>query len=640
MTNLERQKLGKLTSFGIKEPWQCLLLLPERWDDFSIILEDFKKNILPGSPYFFRCRIVQAPKVSFKNKAPRLTAVVVDEKNNRGRVMAYGDTREMEKQLNAQEGWFYLYAALDRDQETGQIWINNPEIIPREWHGKLRPHYPGKPRVIGSPLVRERVLGLLPTELKRAAAWVQQEVKQYGTREELMTLCGLPPYVTFENILLRSHTPITIKQGETAQKSLMRLAAIRVIQRASKGLGKTIEIEPIPMQRVWSRLSSVGFKLTSDQVNAVKDIVNDLESGYPTKRLLSGDVATGKTVVYALAAAAVADAGRTTAILLPTAGLANQVSENMKSWWPDLQIQTITGESSGGELTGSIVIGTTALLHRRFHQAPDLLVVDEQHKYSRDQREQLMSPHTQLLEVSATPIPRTQALLRYGVLNISRLTMRHNKNKITTRIWSADNTKELSRALHATLNKGLQLLVIYPKRERDESGKVDLKDIHTAYEGWEKKFPGRVRMAHGAMSDAEKIQILDDMAQRRADILISTTVVETGIDLDGLYHLLIVNPERHGLVTLHQLRGRVARKGGEGYCDLLLTREVGDKSRQRLEAFSRETDGFKLAEIDMRTRGIGDLSFDSDKQSGADESFLYGRAIDIEILDEMVQAVV
>lgn len=637
MTGSEQTKLGKLTSFGIQEPWQGLLLLPERWDDFKSHLEHFKKNILPGSFYCFRCRLIQTPKVIFKGKVPRLTAVVVDQHDNRGRVMAYGDTRTLEKELNTTKGWFYMYASLDRDTETGQIWINSPEIVPEQWQGQLRPRYPGKAHVISSTLVRDRILHLLPSEIKQAAHWLQEELRPFGTSAELMQLCNLPPTISFENLLLRSHTPLSLKQGIRAQESLMKLAALKLIHNANRNASQTIEIESIPMQKIWNRLSSVPFKLTKDQTLAVKNIMADLESNYPSKRLISGDVATGKTVVFALAAAAVADAGRTAAIMLPTAGLVAQVATNMKLWWPDLQIQTVTGDNLDNDITGQIIIGTTALLHRRFHNAPDLLVVDEQHKYSREQREQLMSPHTHLLEVSATPIPRTQALLRYGILNISKLSQRHNKSQITTRIWSSKNTIDLSKSLYATLNKGLQLLVVYPKRGKDPSGNLDLKDIHTAYEGWEKKFPGRVRMAHGAMTDNEKKRVLDAMASRQADILIATTVIEVGIDLPDLYHLLIINPERHGLVTLHQLRGRIARRGGKGHCDLLVTREISPKSRKRLEVFSKETDGFKLAEIDMRTRGIGDLALDGDKQSGTDESFLFGRSIDIDILDEMVE---
>lgn len=632
----KQNKLGKLSAFGIKEPWQTSLLLPEGWDDFTRPLKSFKRTILSGSSYYFRCCLDVPPKVTFKGRIPRLTAVLLDEEKNRGRLMAYGDTRFLEKELNAlKESWFYLYATLDRDPETGHIWINNAEIIPPEWHNQLRPRYPGKPHIIGSGLVRDRVLDLLQEGLPQASEWLKKELSPIGTPADLMTKCGLRPTISFDKLLLRAHTPLTIKQGKLAQKCLMKLAALKLIKNAKNSQRNSIE--PIAMNTIWGRLLTVGFDLTPDQKKAVVSIAADLESGLPTQRLLSGDVATGKTIVYALVAAAVADAGRITAIMLPTAGLVAQVTNNMRTWWPDLNIQSISGESTYSDITGQIIIGTTAILHRRFHNAPDFLVIDEQHKYSRNQREQLMAPHTHLLEVSATPIPRTQALLRYGMLQISRLTQRHKKSTITTRIWSKENTAELTQNIFKTLNNGQQLLVIYAKREKTDNSKLDIKDINTAYEGWSKKFPGRVRMAHGAMKDHEKKAALDAMLAGQADIMLATTIFEVGMDLPNLYHLLIVDPDRYGLVTLHQLRGRIARQGGKGSCDLLITRDLAPKTKKRLDVFCNESDGFKLAELDMRARGIGDISIDGDTQSGADESFLFGRSIDVDVLDEMIE---
>ena len=187
------------------------------------------------------------------------------------------------------------------------------------------------------------------------------------------------------------------------------------------------------------------------------------------------------------------------------------------------------------------------------------------------------------------------------------------------------------------MEQGKQVLVVYPKRQ-DEDEQAARHSVDGAFRLWDKIFPGQVRLAHGGQTDEEKGAALRDLRENRAQILVATTVVEVGIDLPNLYHVVVVHPERHGLSGLHQIRGRAARKGGVGYCDLYLPEPVSADSMERLKVLTLTENGFEVAEHDMRLRGIGDLAKESEKQSGADETFLFGRPVRVEVLDAVLKS--
>ncbi len=239
-------------------------------------------------------------------------------------------------------------------------------------------------------------------------------------------------------------------------------------------------------------------------------------------------------------------------------------------------------------------------------------------------------------------------LARYGVVKVSKLTKPHTPMDIHTRIWSAEQSKELGRQVFETIKNGDQVLYVYPLREADECEEEkpagapgrrgnELTSATEIFEKWEKIYPGKVRLIHGQMADDEKTAALCDMREGRAAVLIATTVVEVGTNLPKLRRVVIVHPERHGLTTLHQIRGRVARLGGEGWCDLFLPYPLKEASMKRLQVLEETQDGFKVAEHDMRVRGVGDLSSNSSKQSGADGTFLFGRPVSIEALDAVME---
>jgi len=267
-------------------------------------------------------------------------------------------------------------------------------------------------------------------------------------------------------------------------------------------------------------------------------------------------------------------------------------------------------------------------------------VVDEQQRFSRDQREAL-GPHTHLLEATATCIPRSLALVRYAGLPVTRLRQIHVDKRIETRIVDFEGRAALFAEAKAVLARNEPLVIVYPKRESGEEDpavpSTSIDDVETAAKAWEKFAPGQVRAASGARAQADNIQAVADIRSGAAKVLVTTTVIEVGIDLPNLYTMIVVRPDRLGLTTLHQLRGRLARAGGVGQFIMYLPDPVKDSTLQRLRVMVRETDGFRIAQADLEQRGFGDLDRNSERQAGSGEKFLVGRVLKPEHVDAAIE---
>jgi ATP-dependent DNA helicase RecG len=290
-----------------------------------------------------------------------------------------------------------------------------------------------------------------------------------------------------------------------------------------------------------------------------------------------------------------------------------------------------------------LLIGTTALLFRKTG-AFDLVVVDEEQKFSVQQREQLLGYDGHHLTSSATCIPRSQALARFGAISVSELRENHTPKNIETRLWTAQDRATLQGELRAYLRGGGQLLIVYPMKDDSTDGDVATGEaasagtkwsVANAATHWEALYPGRVRALTGEDTDDTKTAVMADMRENRAQILLATSLVETGVNLPGLRRVMIVMPDRFGLTQLHQLRGRAARLGGEGECDLYAPTPLSPKALERITRFLTCRTGFEVAELDLQLRGCGDLGRGSLKQSGADDTFVYGTALTVDLLESV-----
>ena len=378
---------------------------------------------------------------------------------------------------------------------------------------------------------------------------------------------------------------------------------------------------PFDQPTIKSFVDSLPFRLTNAQRLAAWEILQDFESKHPMNRLLQGDVGSGKTVVAGLAALQAAKSGLQSAIMAPTEILANQHAETLaKLLEPfDIKIALLTGSVKGkarqqlldnlesGQI--DIIVGTHALIQKKinYHNL-GFVVIDEQHRFGVQQRQTLLDKSTHmphLLAMTATPIPRSLALTLYGELEISILNeLPPGRQPIETKIWSPASAPALYKKIDSELANGRQAYVICPLI--DDNPNNDRKSVESEYHVLKKAFPGRkIGLMHGKLSSDDKHSIMQDFSSGKIDILLSTTVVEVGVNVPNATIMLIQNADHFGLSQLHQLRGRVGRGPNKSYCFLMLSNH--DKPSERLLEIESSQDGFYLAEVDLRIRGPGEI---------------------------------
>ncbi|NCG17156.1 MAG: DEAD/DEAH box helicase, partial [Synechococcales cyanobacterium H12SWP_bin.12] len=394
-------------------------------------------------------------------------------------------------------------------------------------------------------------------------------------------------------------------------------------------------------------LSLLPFELTGAQKRVLAEIEQDLVRPEPMARLVQGDVGSGKTVVAIAALLRAVEAGCQGALMAPTEVLAAQHYRNLCSWLPPLHVsvELLTGSTprrsrrqilsdlSGGTLR--ILVGTHALLEDPVaFDRLGLVVVDEQHRFGVRQRNRLLDkglqPH--LLTMTATPIPRTLALSLHGDLDVSQIDeLPPGRTPIRTKVVKSSEREEAYELIREQVLQGQRIYVVLPLVE--ESEKVDLRsavDVHRQLS--EEVFPEfNVGLLHGRLASAEKQSVIAEFAGGGTQILVSTTVVEVGVDVPEASVMVIDHADRFGLAQLHQLRGRVGRGAAASYC-LLVNDSRNPLAKQRLEVLVRSNDGFEIAEMDLRFRGPGQVL--GTRQSGLPDLALASLADDGSVLEE------
>ena len=373
-------------------------------------------------------------------------------------------------------------------------------------------------------------------------------------------------------------------------------------------------------------ISRFGFEFTEGQKNAVNDIFSDLSSPRSMNRLLQGDVGSGKTAVALCAIYTAVKSGYQAAMLAPTEILAEQNYKIISRLFPEYEVIFLSGSIKAAEKKAikakiksgeaRIVVGTHAVLQGdvEFFNL-SMCVCDEQHRFGVGQRSALVAKGIipDVLVMSATPIPRTVSLIFYGDLDITEIKDKpKNRQPVATFLVPERKYEGMLGFIRDTVKGGNQAFCVCPKIEEDEEG--TLMSVTELFEELSAKLTGvRVGLLHGKMKDAEKARIMADFKAKAFDVLVSTTVVEVGIDVPNATVMVIYNAERFGLSQLHQLRGRVGRGADKSYC-FLFTRSDDEKSLERLKVLCSSTDGFEIAEKDFEMRGSGD--FMGTRQSG------------------------
>lgn len=456
------------------------------------------------------------------------------------------------------------------------------------------------------------------TELKPLIMMVPETLPQSIVDQEKL--------MSYSRALLGLHFPDSSRDIERARERIGFEELFHLLLAAQYNKQANAQLDgwhmPFDQAAVKGFVKGLPFELTSAQRIAAWEIIQDFEKPHPMNRLLQGDVGSGKTVVAGLAARQAASSGFQSALMAPTEILASQHAETLAKLLEPfgLRVGLLTGSVKGrarDELYAQIanggvdvVVGTHALIQQpvRFHKL-GFVVIDEQHRFGVNQRQALLDkserlPH--LLAMTATPIPRSLALTLYGELDISILNERPKGRKpIITKIWSPNSRAQLNELIDEQLQLGRQAYVICSLI--DDNSDNDLKSVQAEYNLLRAgPFKHRkIGLLHGKMKPAEKDAVMTAFAMGELDILVSTTVVEVGVDVPNATVMLIENADRFGLSQLHQLRGRVGRSEHQSYCYLITS--TSQKPTQRLQEIEKSNDGFYLSEVDLKLRGPGEI---------------------------------
>ncbi len=527
------------------------------------------------------------------------------------------------------------------DQYLGRLVMNNPDVEPVE----------------AEHLHTNRIVPIYPLTQRVTQKWLRGLMNQVVTYWAPALVDHLPESIrnsaglsALGRAIGQAHFP---DSQDELKKARARLAFDEIFFLQMGVLGQKRDWQSVTARRFeianeWlgARLTGLPFTLTGAQTRALDEIRRDLVAGRPMNRLLQGDVGSGKTVVAALAAAIVNQSGAQAAIMAPTSILADQHFRSFTNLLAGTNVRLLVGdtpESEKAEIreglangTIQVIVGTHALIEDPVKFADlQLVVIDEQHRFGVEQRAAIRNKGTtpHLLVMTATPIPRSLALTLYGDLDLSIMDeMPAGRQPIETYVLRPQERERAYSLLRSQVKDGRQAFIIYPLIE--ESEKLDtLKAATEEHEKLSKEvFPElRLGLLHGRMKPDEKDRVMADFRDKKYDMLVSTTVVEVGVDVPNATVMLVEGANHFGLAQLHQLRGRVGRGAAQSYCLLVPDHEDAIEN-ERLQAMAETNDGFILADRDLQQRGPGE--FLGTRQAGFASGLRMASITDIALIEK------
>ena len=593
---------------GLRTVYDLMTFFPKGYDDFSNV----KKiaDIQPGHVTIkARCERVATRPV---RRGMRITTATLYDDSGKMQAVWFNQPYR-EAQLKTGEEFVFTGVfefAYNRFQLTNPSAEKTVEVSSKAT--QLMPVY-RTVQGIKVPMLRKLLTELRPLMTMMPETLPKQIIEQQGIISRSEALQAL-------------HFPDSPDQLARARErwGFEELFSLILASQLNKKEVALLKAWPMPFEQavVKAFVKKLPFDLTGAQRRAAWEILQDFEKDTPMNRLLQGDVGSGKTVVAGLAARQAAHAGFQTAVMAPTEILASQHAETLHTLLQPfgVRVALLTGSVKGAAratvyeaiATGAVdvVVGTHALIQEKvlFHKL-GFVVIDEQHRFGVKQRQQLLQkaermPH--LLAMTATPITRSLALTVYGELDISILNEKPaNRKDILTKIWSPNSRPQLYDLIEAQLKEGRQAYIICPLI--DDNPDNEQKSVEAEYKKLNVgEFKHRnIGLLHGKLKPAEKEAVMTAFANGETDVLISTTVVEVGVDVPNATVIVIEDADRFGLAQLHQLRGRVGRSELQSYCYLMMSSSKSPS--QRLKEIEKSNDGFYLAEVDLELRGPGEI---------------------------------
>jgi len=628
----------KLKKLGIKTIQDLFFHFPRRYEDFSNLIPISKVKINEICTVYGKILGIET-KRTWKRKM-FITQAVIEDKTGAIKATWFNQpylTKTLRKGDN-------VFLSGKTTISKNGVYLSNPiyekgDLSSDLTHtGRLIPVYP-ETAGLSSRWIRYILKPLLSD--------LQNQINE-TLPEKIIKEYNLMP---IKKALWEIHFPSSVELSQKAQKRFsfeelfyIQLFVLKERNRLNKE--KSVSL-PIKLKTIQNLVKSLSFKLTDAQKKSAWQILKDLERPRPMNRLLEGDVGSGKTVVAAMAVLNTVKQGYQAAFMAPTEILSKQHFQEIAKLLQDFKVNIglLTGKqdqfrskklknqiieisrkkllekTSSNEI--DILIGTHALIQDKVKFGKlGLVILDEQHRFGVEQRAKLcrsqdIVPH--LLSMTATPIPRTLSLTVYGDLDLSLIDeLPKGRKKVITQVIKPEGRKKTYDFIRKEVKKGKQVFVICPRIEKNNDNEqlseaqmswAKVKAVEEEYEKLSKEiFPDlNIGMLHGKMATKEKENIMKNFKNRKIDILVSTSVIEVGIDIPNATVMMIEGAERFGLAQLHQFRGRVGRANYQSYC-LLFTDSHSKKTHQRLKALISSEDGFALAEKDLEIRGPGDFS--------------------------------
>ena len=626
--------IPKLAKLNIKTVKDLLWHFPFRYDDFSRVIPI--AELKPNQPATIQGTIKKIGlRRTFRQKLVLVEAIIVDDTGG-VRALWFNQTYLLKVLKVGTRANFAgkiieskkdLYLSNPVYEITSSYGISSANSGPRHTAG-LIPVYP-ETRGVSSKLLRY-ILKPILTSIPLIEDFLPKEVLIKNVLPDI------------NSALKKIHFPLRAIDAEVAKKRfafenlfLLQLNNLKLKSQLAQEKSESI---PVDQDFLSKLLAELPFVLTESQKEVLREVLSDIQRSRPMNRLLQGDVGSGKTVIAAIAAILAAKNGQQTAILAPTEVLAQQhyrtITKLFKGF--EKEIEILTGGSKGKKSLNEkiesgetkIIIGTHAIIQKtvKFKNLA-LVIVDEQHRFGVEQRavllrseknSQVLIPH--LLSMSATPIPRTLALTIFGDLDLSIINeLPAGRKPIITKVVSPSKRPDAYGFIKEQILKGRQAFVICPRIEpgtKDEEERkvlsesqqklLDLKSVKEEFERLSKNiFPElKIAMLHGKLKNTEKENIMKDFQDKKYDILVSTSVIEVGVDVPNASIMMIEGADRFGLAQLYQFRGRVGRSEHQSYC-LLFTDSDSTSTQYRLDSLLTAKNGFELAEKDLQLRGPG-----------------------------------
>ncbi len=629
-----------LTRLGMKTLGDMLYYFPRRYEDYSQlkpIKALFYGDVLTalGSVQSVHTRPIRGGKMS-------ISEVIISDGTGALR-LSYFNQPWVANRLKQGDA---IAVSGKVDQYLGRLVMNNPDWEPVEIEN----------------LHTARIVPIYALTEKITQKWLREMMNQVVSYWSPNVVDALPDsvrlaarLVSLPEALMQAHFPVSQDRLKAARERLAfdEIFYLQMGVLRQKRDWKSVDGRRFPVSTEWlnAHLDRLPYTLTAAQQKALADIRTDLDSGKPMNRLIQGDVGSGKTVVAALAASIVSHSAAQTAMMAPTSILAEQHYRNFISLLTGAgglqegEIRLLVGatpESAKEEIRKGladgaikVVIGTHAVIE------PDILfkdlqfiVIDEQHRFGVEQRKELRSKGTNphLLVMTATPIPRSLALTVFGDLDLSVIDeMPVGRQPISTYVLRPQERERAFTLIRGQIKDGRQAFIVYPLI--DESEKIEARAAVDDFESLSNEiFPKlKVGLLHGRMKPAEKDEVMGKFRDKEYDILVSTTVVEVGVDVPNSTVMLIEGADRFGLAQLHQLRGRVGRGAEQSYCLLIPTHEDAVEN-ERLQAMSQTNSGFELADLDLKTRGPGE--FLGTRQAGFASTLKMANITDLPLIEK------